>query len=113
MTYSKAKFRSIGHKASLISDHSENRPYKAGISSAPFSLPIADLQYLLRSLADTPQTINRNAPCYMFKLNQNTKSHEYKYRGFVRAIAVLFSTLKKQTYYKEMHFLYKYIFMLT
>lgn len=110
--YSKAKFRSTGHKASLISDYSDKRPYEAGISNAPFSFSIADLQCLLLSLSDTPQTINRNTPCHMFKLNQNTKSHERSYRGFVTTI-VLFSTLKKQTYYKELHFINKYIFVLT
>jgi hypothetical protein len=96
MKYSKAKFISSGHKTAHISDYSNNRPYEGGISSAPFSYSTADLQCLLLSLADTPQTINKNAPCHMLKLNHYTKSHECNYRGFVRVIAVLFSTLKNK-----------------
>ena len=34
----------------------------------------------------------------MLKVNHTAKSHERNYRDFVREIAVLFSTLKKQTY---------------
>lgn len=76
MTYSKAKFRGSGHKVAHVLDYSKSRSYERGISSAPFSFSIADLQCLLRSPADTPQTINRNAPCHMLKLKHSTKSHE-------------------------------------
>jgi hypothetical protein len=46
----------------------------------------------------------------MLKLNHSTRSHECNYRGFVTVIAVLLSTLNKQTYNKQLHFLNKYIF---